>query len=174
MMVHAVMALALVAAAAYVCQATGATVAGIVPAAWTFLLRAALVGMLAVALPATVSGISERNHMYTNWHPGHRMKLVLSLLLLAVTATELATLASTSRPMTLTSWLALAVVLGNPVICFCLSFYGLRITLGRQALTRTSYTPDMDRKPPVDILVSAAALAAERAAIIEVQEEPNS
>ena len=49
------------------------------------------------------------------------------------------------------------MVLGNPLVCFGLSFYGLRITLGRQSLARTSYTPDMHREPPVDILESAAA-----------------
>jgi len=174
MMVHAVIALALIAATAYVCEATRTTVAGIAPTAWAFLLRGALVGIFALATLATVTGISERNHMYTNWHPSHRMKLMLSLILLGMTAAELATLGLAGHAVILGSWLALAVVVGNPVTCLALSYYGLRITLGRQALTRTSYTPDMDREPPVDILVEAAALAAEQAAIIEVQEESNS
>lgn len=171
MIVHAVIALSVVAAAAYVCEATGATVGAIVPATWAFLLRAALVGLLTVALPATVSGITERSHMYVNWQRSHRAKLVLSLLLLGMVVAELAGLALAGRPLTLGSWLALAVVLGNPLACFGLSFYGLRITLGRQAVGRTSYIPDMDREPPVDILAQAAAYAAQRAAVIDVQKE---
>lgn len=174
MIVHAVIALSAVAAAAFVCEATGATVGAIAPATWAFLLRAALVGLLAVAVPATISGITERGHMYVNWQPSHRAKPLLSLLLLGLAAAELAGLALADRPLTLGSWLALAVVLGNPLVCFGLSFYGLRITLGRQSLARTSYTPDMHREPPVDILASAAAHVAQRAAVIDVLEESRS
>lgn len=172
MIVHAVIALSVVAAVAFVVEATGATPGGIAPATWPFLLRVALVGLLAVAVPATLTGITERGHMYVNWQRSHRAKLLLSLLLLGMAAAELAGLAAAARPLSPRSWLALAVVLGNPLVCFGLSFYGLRITLGRQALARTSYTPDMHREPPVDILESAAVHVAQRAAVIDVLEEP--
>jgi hypothetical protein len=171
MVVHAVIALAAVAATAFVVEAAGFTVASILPATWAFLLSAALVGMMVIAVPATISGIVERGHMYVNWHSSHKAKLALSLLLLGLTVAELAALALARRPLALTSWLGLAVLAGNPLICFGLSFYGLRITLGRQSLARTSYTPDMHRTPPVDILESAALHVAQRAAVIDVQEE---
>jgi hypothetical protein len=174
MIVHAVIALSVVAAAGFVCEATGASPGGIGQSAWAFLLRAALVGLLVIAVPATVSGITERSHMYVNWQRSHRAKLLLSILLLGMVLAELAGLATAARPLSLRSWLALLVVLGNPLVCFGLSFYGLRITLGRQALARTSYTPDMHREPPVDILESAAVHIAQRAAVINVLEEPRS
>ncbi|MCU0292208.1 MAG: hypothetical protein MUF10_09515 [Thermoanaerobaculaceae bacterium] len=174
MIVHAVIALSVVAAVAFVAEATGATPGGIAPATWSFLLRAALIGLLAIAVPATVTGITERSRMYVNWQRSHLAKLLLSLLLLGLAAAELAGLAGADRPVSLRSWLALLVVLGNPLVCFGLSFYGLRITLGRQALARTSYTPDMHREPPVDILESAAAHVAQRAAVIDVLEESRS
>jgi hypothetical protein len=171
MIVHAVIALAAVAAIAFVGEATGVSASRIPPAVWAFLLRAALLGMLAIAIPATISGITERGHMYVNWQRSHQAKLALSLILLALTATELAALVLADRPLALASWLGLAVLVGNPVVCFGLSFYGLRITLGRQSLSRTSYTPDMHCTPPVDILEAAAAYVAGRAAVIDVQEE---
>ncbi|HNX49775.1 MAG TPA: hypothetical protein PKL08_06410 [Thermoanaerobaculaceae bacterium] len=171
MIVHAVIALSVVGAIAFVCEATGATVGAIAPVTWAFLLRAALVGLLAVAVPATLSGIVERGHMYVNWHRSHQAKLALSLLLLAMAAGELAALTLADHPLGLASWLALAVVLGNPLVSFGLSFYGLRITLGRQALAGTSYVPDLALEPPVDILEGAAIHVAQRAAVIDVQEE---
>ena len=64
------------------------------------------------------------------------------------------------------------MVFGNPLVCLGLSFYGLRISLGRQAFSRASYVPDMLRTPAVDVLESAAAHVAERARVIEVMGEP--
>jgi hypothetical protein len=171
MIVHAVIAMAAVAAVAFVGEATGASVGRIGPEAWSFLLRAALVGMLVTALPATVTGITERGHMYVNWHGSHRAKLALSLVLIAVVAAELAALAASHGPIKLSSWLALAVLAGNPLVCLGLSYYGLRITLGRQSLSRTSYTPDMACTPPVDILADTALDAAQQPAVIDVMKE---
>ena len=56
-------------------------------------------------------------------------------------------------------------------MCLALSFYGLRISLGRQAVARASYVPDMLKTPPADVLESAAAHVAERARVIEVMGE---
>ena len=171
MVVHAVIALALVAALAFVLEGTGAAVCSVASGTWAFLSRAALVGLLLTALPATLTGITERHHMYVNWHPSHRAKLVLSLLLLGLVVAEVAALAVANGATSLTSWLGLAVVVGNPVVCLGLSFYGLRITLGRQAIARTSYVPDGLRQPPVDVLASAAEHVADRARVVEVLEE---
>jgi hypothetical protein len=171
MVVHAVIALAAVGALAFVLDAAGAAIASIGPATWAFLWRAALVGLLVTALPATLSGISERNHMYANWHPSHRAKLVLSLVLLALVVAELAAVVAAPGPPRVTSALGLAIVVANPLVCLALSFYGLRITLGRQSLAATSYVADLDREPPVDILESVAVHVAEKAKVTEILEE---
>ncbi|MBZ5587731.1 MAG: hypothetical protein LAO05_04145 [Acidobacteriia bacterium] len=172
MVVHAVIAFAVVAAAAFAFDSAGATVAGIAPGTWAFLWRASLLLVLLAALPATLTGITERSHMYVNWHRSHKAKLVLSLLLLALTVAELVAAARLGgRAVSVGSPLGLAVVAGNPVVCLALSFYGLRISLGRQAVARASYVPDMLKTPPVDVLAAAAAHVAERARVIEVMEE---
>jgi hypothetical protein len=171
MVVHAVIALAAVGALAFVLDAAGAAIASIGPATWAFLWRAALVGLLVTALPATLSGISERNHMYANWHPSHRAKLVLSLVLLTLVVAELAAVVAAPGPPRAVSALGLAIVVANPLVCLALSFYGLRITLGRQSLAATSYVADLDREPPVDILESVAVHVAEKAKVTEILEE---
>jgi len=172
MVVHAVIALSAVAAAAFALDAAGATLVGVAHGTWPLLWRVALVLMLAAALPATLSGITERGHLYVRWHPSHKAKLVLSLALVALTAGELVAAAALGgQAVSVGSALGLAVVAANPVVCLALSFYGLRITLGRQSAARTSYVPDMMRTPAVDVLVSAAEHVAERARVIEVLEE---
>jgi hypothetical protein len=171
MLVHAVIAFAPLAAASFVLDASATTFAGIEPGAWRLLLWAALVGMLGVALPATLTGISERNHLYANWPPSHRAKLVLSVVLVVMVAGELTALKSGTNAHGVFSWLGLAIVVGNNAVALALSYYGLRITLGRQGLGSTSYVSDMDREPPVDILDVVAEHAAEPAKIIDVQKE---
>ena len=172
MVVHAVLAFVAVAALTLALDASGAAVAGVVPGTWAFLWRAALALALAAALPATLSGITERNHMYVNWPASHRAKLVLSLMLFALVAAELAAAVALGRQTpSVGSALGLAVVAANPLVGLALSFYGLRLTLGRQALARTSYVPDALRMPPVDVLADAAAFVAERARVLEVMEE---
>ena len=171
MLVHAVIAFAPVAAVGFVLDSLAVTVAGIEPDAWCLLMWGALVGMLAVALPATLTGISERNHMYANWPPSHRAKLILSLVLIAMVSGEIVALWSGAGEHGLLSWIGLAMVVGNIAVALALSYYGLRITLGRQGLGSTSYVADMDRDPPVDILDVVAEHAREPAKIIDVQKE---
>ena len=172
MVVHAVIALVAVAAAAFALDAAGAVVAGVAPGTWTFLWKAGVALVFLAALPATLTGITERRHMYVNWHLSHKAKLLLSLLLVTLTAAELAVAARFGgRAVAIGSPLGLAVVAGNPAVCLALSFYGLRISLGRQAVARASYVPDMLKDPPVDVLASAAAHVAERARVIEVMGE---
>ena len=168
MLVHAVIALALLAALAMVLEASFFTVAGVGPDVWAFLLRGSLIGILLIAIPSIVTGISERNHMYVNWPPSHRIKLVLSIVLVGL---ELVALLGSDGPVRIGSWLALAVVGGNGVVVFALSAYGLRITLGRQSLARTSYRPDMDFDPPIDILDCVAEFAEDPPKLIDVREE---
>jgi hypothetical protein len=170
MVVHAVIAFAVVAAGAFACDAAGATLGGVAPDTWALLWRGSLVLVLLAALPATLSGITERSHMYVQWHRSHKAKLVLSLVLIVLTAYELIAALGGGAPA-VASPLGLGVVVANPLVCLALSFYGLRISLGRQAIARTSYVADMMQTPPVDVLATAAAHVAERAKVIEVREE---
>jgi hypothetical protein len=170
MMVHSVIAFAVVGAACFAFDASGAALGPIGPSTWAFLWRAALVVIALVAIPSTLTGISERNHMYVNWTRGHKAKLVLSLALLALVVGEIVAVVHGSGAV-LGSWLGLAVVIANPLVCLALSFYGLRITLGRQSFARTSYVPDMLQAPPVDVLQTAAHLVADPARVLDVLEE---
>jgi len=171
MLVHAAIALAPLAAAALVMEATAATVAGIGPEVWAFLLRGSLIGMLLIALPSIATGISERNHMYVNWPPSHRIKLALSIALVALVCFELVAVLGSDGPLRIRSWLALAVIVGNCALVLALSAYGLRITLGRQSLARTSYQADLDFDPPIDILDCVAEFADDSPKLINVREE---
>lgn len=169
--VHAVVALALLGALALVLEASSVTVAGVGPEVWAFLLRGSLVGVLLIAVPSIVTGISERNHMYVNWPPSHRVKLALSIVLVAIVGLELVALFGADGPLRIGSWLAAAVIVGNSTVVLALSAYGLRITLGRQSLARTSYRPDMDFDPPIDILDCVAEFAEDPAKLIDVRGE---
>jgi len=171
MLVHAVIAFAPVAAVSFVLDAAAVTGAGIEPGVWRLLLWGALVGMAVVALPATLTGISERNHLYANWSRSHRAKLVLSLLLLVMVGAEIAALSLGDGEHRVASWLGLAIVVGNNAVALALSYYGLRITLGRQSFSSTSYVCDMDLEPAMDILDVVAEHAAEPAKMIDVQRE---
>lgn len=171
MLVHAVIAFAPLAAVAFVLDASATSVEGIEAGVWRLLLWLGLVGMLVVALPATMTGISERNHMYANWPPSHRAKLVLSLVLVVLVSVEILALWSGAGAGGVVSWLGLAIIGGNCAVALALSYYGLRITLGRQGIGSTSYVSDMDREPPVDILDVVAAHAHEAPKMIDVQKE---
>jgi hypothetical protein len=171
MLVHAVIALAPLAAVAMILETASVTLAGIGPAVWAFLFRGSLVGMLLIALPSIVTGITERNHMYVNWPPSHRFKLVFSIVLVLLVAYELVAVLGSDGPLRPGPALGLAVIVGNCAVVFALSAYGLQITLGRQSLARTSYKPDMDFDPPVNILDSVSELADVPAKLIDVREE---
>ena len=171
MLVHAVIAMAPLAAVSFVLDASATTAAGIDTEVWRLLLWVGLLGMLIVALPATLTGISERNHMYANWPPSHRAKLVLSLALIVLVFAEIVALWSGAGQSGVISWLGFAIVVGNCTVALALSHYGLRITLGRQGFGSTSYVADMDREPPVDILDVVAEHAHEVPKMIDIQKE---
>ena len=171
MLVHAAIAFAPLAAAAYVLEAASVTVFGIGPEVWAFLLRFSLIAIVGIALPSIVTGVSERNHRYVNWPPSHRAKLVLSVLLTGMVSFEIVVLIGWGVAPTVASWLGLAIIVGNCAVVFGLSYYGLRITLGRQSLAPTSYECDMDFEPPMNILDCVADFAADPPKMIDVQEE---
>lgn len=171
-MVHGVVAFAPLAAASLVLESAGTTVGPAGPETWALLLRGSLVGMLVLAIPSTLSGISERNHMYAGWPPSHRAKLVLSAALIVLAAGELWALIASAGRVEAFSLFGFAVCVGNSLVVFGLSFFGLRITLGRQAFGGTSYLPDMDWEPPIDILACVADYSDDPPKLIDVQEEP--
>jgi len=168
MLVHSVIGLTLLAGGSFVLDLAGASFGRIGPDLWAFLLRASQVGVLLLSAPTIVTGIADRNSMYVNWHPSHRAKLVLSLLLVALSAGVLtALLVGGGWPPT---WIGIAVI-SNVAVVLALAAYGLRITLGRQSMARTSYVPDMMNDPPVDILEAIATAAAEEPKLIDPSEE---
>jgi hypothetical protein len=169
MLVHGVIAFAPLAALSFVFAASPMAVGGIETSTWRLLLWGSLVGMIVMALPATLTGVIERNHLYANWPPSHRAKMVLSLVLVTLVAGEGIALASTDGAVRLGSTLGFAIVVANNLLALALSYFGLRITLGRQALASTSYVADMDREPPVDILEVVAEHARQPAKVIDVR-----
>ncbi len=173
MMVHGVVAFAPLAALALILEVGGATIGPVGPEVWALLLRGSLLAMLVLAVPSTISGITERNHMYAGWPPSHRVKLVLSMTLVGLVAGELVVLYGAVEQPDVLSWFGLAVIVGNCQVVFGLSFFGLKITLGRQAFGKTSYLPDMDWEPPIDILACVADYSADPPRLIDVREEHN-
>ena len=167
MIVHSVIALTLFGAGSLVLAGLGASFGRFGPELWPVLTRAALAGVLLLTAPAIATGIADRNHAYATWHPSHRAKLVLSLVLVVLVAAALALLLTSAPGF---AWAAIAVAASVAVV-LALAAYGLRITLGRQALARTSYLPDMHQQPPVDVLDAVAAAAAEEPRLLDPSEE---
>lgn len=172
-MVHGVIAFAPLAALSLVLESTGTTVGPAGPAVWALLLRGSLLGMLVLAIPSTISGILERNHMYAGWPTSHLAKLALSVALVVLVGGELMVVIGAAGSTPVASLCGLAIIVGNCAVVFGLSFFGLKITLGRQGLGGTSYLPDMDHDPPIDILAVVGDYAGEPPKLIDVQEEHN-
>ena len=172
-LVHGVVGFAPLAALSLVLESAGLTVGPAGPEVWALLLRGSLLGMLALAIPSTLTGILERNHMYAVWPPSHRAKLLLSVALVLLVAGEIWAVFVSQGPLAVGSLAGLAVVVGNCVVVFGLSFFGLKITLGRQGFGGTSYLPDMDWEPPIDILACVADYSGDPPKLIDVQEEHN-
>ncbi len=143
MLVHSVLALVPLAAVAFALDAAAVSFGGFGPEVWRFLAVASLAIALAVALPATASGILERSHAYVTWSATHKAKLALSLVLLAARRRRAR---HAGRRRCRTSPSGVMVVAINPVVAFLLSAFGLKMTLGRQSLAGTSYVPDLDQR----------------------------
>jgi hypothetical protein len=170
MLVHPVLALVPVAAVAFVLAGTGSRIGSFGPGVWRFLVTASLALVLLLGLLATASGVLERGHMYATWHLTHKLKLTLSLVLVALAATGLALLVAGDQAVILSPAGVMIVILG-PIVAFFLSALGLKMTLGRQSLARTSYVPDLFQQPPVDIVALTAAGMAEPPDFIDVMGE---
>lgn len=171
MLVHAVIAFAPLAALSFLMESSGTSLWNIDSATWRLLLWMTLIGMFLLSLPATLTGIIERSHMYVNWSRTHRAKLILSLVLLAMTLGEILVLASGCEGCGMSCLLMWGIVVGNNLVALALSYYGLRISLGRQGWGSTSYVSDLDRNPPEDILEVWGKQSQELAKWIDVQKE---
>lgn len=171
MLVHSVLALLPLAAVAFVVVSAHVRVAGLEVDVWRFLLRAALVLALLAALPSTVSGILERSHMYVRWHRTHRLKLIFSLALIGIVVAELAILVGEGGSEVIGSPVGVMVVAVNTIVALALGALGLKMSLGRQAMARTSYQPDLLKAPPVDVLAVNAELQDEPADLIDILQE---
>ncbi len=56
---------------------------------WKYLTCFSLFVMFLAAMPSVLTGLFERNRIYGKWHSTHKIKLVLSILLLLMLAIEL-------------------------------------------------------------------------------------
>ena len=157
--VHSIVAFAFVSAIAHIFEVYRLRFMGITEFDWVFIRNFTQFFIFLFSIPATLSGISEINKMYVNWHFTHKAKLLISIILLvssgyvlydAFTCLPEGSMRCISDGFAFRSFL---IVIINNLCVWLLSFYGLRITLGRQSLAKTSYTPDFyNKKNPVDIL----------------------
>jgi hypothetical protein len=170
--VHAVYAMVAMATGAFVVAASASSpLLGLSPGLWDLMVKGSLILTLIALLPATVSGVLERNQRYANWHRTHWLKLVFSLLLLVLVVLEVVMLTRSTEPYQIASPLAAAVVIANPVVAMALGIWGFKITLGRQALGRTSYVADAYKTPPVDILNETARYLSDQAKQYDILDE---
>jgi len=153
MLVHSVAALAPLAAIAYIFLKQGVNFLSFDAKTWGFLVVAATVLLFLTMLPSVLTGIFERGHIYVKWHSTHQIKLVLSLLFIMMLVIELVLIKSGGLNAEMFELQGILIIFGNNIVSFLLCKYGLKITLGRQSLEKTSYEPDMLKKEPVDILV---------------------
>lgn len=171
MMVHSVAALVPLASVAWILGTARVSVGRFGPDLWFGLTIASLAIVLLMAVPSTVTGIGERNRMYAQWHWTHKKKLVLSLALVTALGIELIALLGNGPQISTISWLGFLIVVANNVLAFWLGALGLKITLGRQSIGKTSYIPDMFRSPAIDIVDANAALLTDRPRTIDPSSE---
>ncbi len=155
MIVHTASALAPLAAMAYIFYIIQVNILTFGQDTWYFLVYFCLIVIFLVAIPAILTGVFERNHIYTKWHSTHKVKLVLSLILVLGLVVEISILYQSGLANTLFSPHGVLIIFFNNIIVFFLGLYGFKITLGRQSMEKTSYTPDLHKNKPIDILVTA-------------------
>lgn len=158
MMVHSIAALSPVAAVSFVLLKLDISFLSFDEKTWSFLVALSIVLSLLISLPSLASGVFERGHRYVKWHPSHQAKLLLSLLLIAMLVLEVGLISSGALAGETFSLIGILLIFGNNIAVFLLSKYGLKISMGRQSLGKTSYEPDMLKAEPVDILETAAVL----------------
>ena len=171
MMVHPIAALSPLAAVAYIFLKQQVSFLSIDGKSWAFLVGLSTILMFLITLPSVLSGVFERNHVYVKWHSTHKIKLGLSVLFIGILVVELILLSGGGLNGALFSLLGILIIFGNNIVTFLLCKYGLKITLGRQSIGRTSYEPDLFKKEPVDILVMAGKLKKEEPKYMDLLKE---
>jgi hypothetical protein len=168
MLVHSVLAFVPVAAMAFVLGAAGVALGPFDGVVWRFLIGASLVVVLFGGVLATVTGVLERRHLYVTWHRTHALKLGLALAMVALAVLGVGAFAGLvpGGPPSVLGALA-----GLVPVAAALAVLGLKMTLGRMSFAATSYVPDLEQRPPVDVLAATAARLAEPADIIDPMEE---
>ena len=152
MLVHSIAAFAPLGALAFIFMKQQVRFLSFDEKTWLFLTVLSVILSFLVALPSVLSGVFERGHIYVRWAPSHQAKLVLSLLFLAMLVIELVTIATGGLDQGMFSLTGILLIFGNNIVVFLLCKYGLKISLGRQSLEKTSYVPDLFKPEPIDIL----------------------
>lgn len=171
MMVHVIAALAPLAAIAYILFKLKAEVFSISPNTFGFLVYFSIITIFLTSIPSTLSGIFERNHVYAKWHSTHKVKLILSLILMLCLIGQISFLYRSGLGDPMVSFFGFLIIFGNNVIVFALGVYGFKISLGRQSIGKASYTPDLFKEEPVDILENAGILRKQEAKYLDLLTE---
>ena len=171
MLVHFVVALAPLAAIAFIFLKQQVSFLSFDEKTWSFLTVFSIVIIFLTTIPSILSGIFERGHVYAKWHTTHKVKMVYSSLLLAILGIELILMMQNGVQDELFSLLGILLIFGNNVIAFILGALGLKISMGRQSLAKTSYIPDLFKKDHTDILVTAGKLRKEAPKYIDLTQE---
>lgn len=171
MLVHSVIALSLVAAAAFLLLTFHIDIWKFSAKTWSFLTVSSIIVVFLMTLPSVLTGIFERGHVYAGWHSSHRLKLLLSILLIVFLVIELTLFKEMEANSGLLTPLGILIVFGNNIVCFLLGMFGLKITMGRQSFGKASYQPDLFKQDPVDVLVSAGEHRHEEAKYLDLLTE---
>jgi hypothetical protein len=171
MMVHSLLALAPLAALAFILVNLRIEFFSFQIKTWDLIVKFSVVVIFLLSIPSLVSGIAERNKMYAKWHFTHKVKTILSVLLVLATFLELIGLILSEISGGLLTWLGLGIICINNVLCFLLSYFGLKITLGRQSLKKPSYVPDLFQEGSQDILEKAGQYAKEEPKFVDILQE---
>jgi uncharacterized membrane protein len=171
MLVHFVVALAPLAAIAFIFLKQQVNFLSFDERTWSFFTVFSIVIIFLTTIPSILSGIFERGHVYAKWHTTHKAKMVYSLLLIAILCIELILMIQNGVQDELFSLLGILIIFGNNVIAFILGALGLKISMGRQSLAKTSYIPDLFKKDHTDILVTAGKLRKEAPKYIDLTQE---
>lgn len=164
-LVHPVIAFALMASLSRYCYVNNISFLMMRNKEWYFLELFSLFLLFIISIPATLSGVFEISKMYARWHNSHKIKLILSLSLILLSCFRLIILFLGD----VSAFLNVSIYSLLIVIVFFLSYYGLKITLGRQSLGKTSYEPDFFKKnAPVDILKEAEVYVMEKPKRVDI------
>ncbi len=150
--VHAVVAFSIMAAFSLFCLEKGLEFLMMTEREWQLLMVLSVFVVFVTSVPATISGIFETNKMYAKWHNTHKIKLFFSIIILLFSLFEFIAILRGQ----INIFVKFLLYFGNNILVFCLTHYGLKITLGSQSLSGTSYVPDFfSREKPLDILKEA-------------------